>query len=530
MSVESRRVTKTEVWVGWESQVVNGIYPLRRFLGGSNHSSVFLTENKTEGLLNAAIKLVPADSQDATQAQLVHWGMAAAHSHPHLIRIFDVGRCQLGGRAFLFVVMEYAEQTLAQILPKRALTPDEARELLQPTLNALTYLHRHRLVQGQLKPSNVLVVNDQLKLASDTIRSTGQLANGVVRTSLYDPPELTDGVICAAGDVWSLGITLVEALTQHPPAWLDERSGTVSLASGLPAPFVDIVRHCLNPTPANRPTVIELGAQLNPVARAHPITVSQAPQYEPPSEAPPPRRSSKSPMGTLAIAALFVILLGAWVSWFMLHEHPGSRNSASGVSQGRVERAPARVDASATGTAGAVADIDPAAVPAASSSATFTARPAATTVESTATATATATTAELRKLEEPQASRELPKATARTLETASPASAAPIQPSAQPEDASGVVLHKELPDIARIIRGRIRGHVKVTVRVLVDPAGNVVGEFFENPGPSRYFAGLAGDAAGQWKFVPTQQHGSRVWLLRFEFTTSGATVQVAGTN
>ena len=526
MSVESRRVTKTEVWVGWESQVVNGLYPLRRFLGGSNHSSVFLTENKSEGLPNAAIKLVPADSQETTQAQLVHWGMAAAHSHPHLIRIFDVGRCQLGGRGFLFVVMEYAEQTLAQILPKRALSPDEARELLLPTLNALTYLHRHRLVQGQLKPSNVLVVNDQLKLASDTIRSTGQLTNGVVRTSLYDPPELTEGLICAAGDVWSLGITLVEALTQHPPAWLDERSGTVSLATGLPAPFVDTVRRCLNPTPANRPTVIELGAQFNPVAHAHPITVSQAPEYEPSIETPPPHRSSKSPMPTLAIAALFVIAIGAWFSWPMLHEHAGSRNSASGVSQGRVERAPARVDA--TATAGAAPDVTDAAVPAASSSTAFTASPAATTVESTATATAT--TAELRKSEEPQASRELPQPTARTLETASPASAAPIQPSLQPEDASGVVLHKELPDIARIIRGRIRGHVKVTVRVLVDPAGNVVGEFFENPGPSRYYAGLAGDAAGRWKFVPTDQRGSRVWLLRFEFTTSGATVQVAGTN
>jgi hypothetical protein len=32
-----------------------------------------------------------------------------------------MGRCQLGGYPFLFVVMEYAEQTLAQILPHWAL-------------------------------------------------------------------------------------------------------------------------------------------------------------------------------------------------------------------------------------------------------------------------------------------------------------------------------------------------------------------------------------------------------------------------
>ena len=32
MSAEPKRVTKTEVWVGWENQVINGAYPLRRFL------------------------------------------------------------------------------------------------------------------------------------------------------------------------------------------------------------------------------------------------------------------------------------------------------------------------------------------------------------------------------------------------------------------------------------------------------------------------------------------------------------------
>jgi hypothetical protein len=73
--------------------------------------------------------------------------------------------------------------------------------------------------------------------------------------------------------------------------------------------------------------------------------------------------------------------------------------------------------------------------------------------------------------------------------------------------------------------GKIRGHVNVAVRVLVDPSGNVVGEFFENPGPSRYFARLAGDAAGPWTFAPTDQRAFRVWLLRFEFTRDGATVR-----
>jgi len=93
----------------------------------------------------------------------------------------------------------------------------------------------------------------------------------------------------------------------------------------------------------------------------------------------------------------------------------------------------------------------------------------------------------------------------------------------------GSVLHQTLPDIPRSIREKIRDHVNVSVRVLVDPVGNVVGEFLENAGPSRYFARQAGDAATEWKFVPTDGHGPRVWMLKFEFTRAATTVRASGT-
>src|SRR5258708_308380 len=100
MSAEARRITNAEVWTEWEGQGVHGVYPLRRFLGRSSHSAVFLPESSADNLPNVAIKFVPADPLQ-TEAQLVQWGTAATLSHPHLLRIFDVGRCQLGGRGFL---------------------------------------------------------------------------------------------------------------------------------------------------------------------------------------------------------------------------------------------------------------------------------------------------------------------------------------------------------------------------------------------------------------------------------------------
>lgn len=321
-------MTEIEIWTKWESQIVNGLFPLRRFLGRSNHSVVFLTEFRAQNLPKAAIKLIPADPA-VDELQLSRWQRIAALSHPHLMRILDSGRCKLGGHPFLFVVMEYAEQTLAQILPHRPLTPDEAREMLIPTLDALAYLHRKNLVQGQLKPVNFLVVNDQLKLASDTIRSAGEAAIVSAKPSVYDPPEARSGAIEAAGDVWSLGITLVEALTQNPAAGLGESSD----------PLTGAVRRCLSPNPAGRPTISELQAQLGPTSQG-PAPQAPAPQVsrlpvdmKVPGKPAPAPAASKTRLLVPAIAVGVIVLVAVWASMRPFRSHPKAAPPASSIAQ-----------------------------------------------------------------------------------------------------------------------------------------------------------------------------------------------------
>jgi serine/threonine-protein kinase len=532
MSAEPRRVTKTEVWVGWENQVVNSAYPLRRWLGGSNHSAVFLTEYRPEGITQAAIKLVPADTLE-TEAQLVQWGTAATLNHPHLLRLFDVGRCHIGGRVYLYVVMEYADQTLAQLLPRRALSPDETRDMLIPALSALNFLHRNGLVQGQVKPTNLLVVGDHLKLASDTIRSAGKLSSGILRASLHDPPELKDGEIGPAGDIWGLGVTLVEALTQHPPSWPDSKAETVSLTVSIPPLFVDTVRRCLNRTPSARPTAGELEGQFNPAVHAHPITVvaAEEPVYEVATVSTASNDSPASGMARtgsgsgvlmLGVAAVLVLGLAVWVSRtiFVGPMQPSAGSAPAAVAQ-PAATAPAVASQAAPAEPEAVAAPSVADAGRANSGSHEAFDPSAASSE--------------HSVAEPPVARATPSA---PLPTASAAAAAPaasgsVAPnadlSAQSPDIVGSVLHQQLPDIPRNIREKIRGHVNVTVRVLVDPTGNVVGEFLENAGPSRYFAHQAGDAAIDWKFVPSDGRGPRVWMLKFEFTRAGTTVRSVGT-
>ena len=306
----------TEDWTKeWERRIVNGVYPLRRFLGRSNHSVVFLTECKAQNLAQAAIKILPADPALA-ERKLAHWRRVATLSHPRLLRIFDAGRCKLGGHKFLFVVMEVADQNLAQILPHRALTSDETRDMLPALLDGLAYLHGKNLVQGAFKPPNVLVIGDQVKLASDTIRPAGEAHSSLTKSTAYDPPEAKSGRIATSGDIWALGITLVEALTQTPPDWSRERADPVSLPANLPPEYADAVGKCLNRNPAQRPTVGELAAQLRHSGAMRPQSAAPPAAHEPLLGAPPAQKFTKT---RFLVTAGAVALLTVWVVWAGMH-------------------------------------------------------------------------------------------------------------------------------------------------------------------------------------------------------------------
>src|ERR1700688_3092854 len=206
MQTSGHGTRMTRDWKQWEGQIVNGTFPLRQYLGGSEHSAVFLTERRGREPQRAVIKLIPADPATAG-VQLSRWEATAKVSHPHLLRLFETGSCQLDKLVLLYVVMEYAEENLGQILPQRPLTPEETRDLLEPALDALAFIHGKGLVHGRLKPSNVMAAQDQLKLSSDSLMKAGEPVAGSAWASAYDAPEIASGKILPASDSWSLGVT-----------------------------------------------------------------------------------------------------------------------------------------------------------------------------------------------------------------------------------------------------------------------------------------------------------------------------------
>jgi TonB family protein len=247
----------TRSWKQYEGQRISETFPLHRYLGGEGNHAVFLTEYGEPAPQKAAIKIILGDER--TDLQLHRWNLVANLAHPHLTRIIAMGRSHLSDEPLIYLLMEYANENLAEVIPTRPLTAEEAREMLKPALSVLAYVHDHGFLHGHLKPANILAVDGRLEISSDDLCRIED-ARGSRTPDAYTPPEIEG--ISPAGDVWSLGMTLVEALTQRLPARPLTGQHEPVVPETLPDPFLEIARGCLRSDPTSRWTVTEIEARL----------------------------------------------------------------------------------------------------------------------------------------------------------------------------------------------------------------------------------------------------------------------------
>jgi hypothetical protein len=455
----------TRDWVG---RVIDGKFTLREWLGGSERGAVFRTELEGPRAEKAAIKLIPADAADAG-VRYASWASSMKLSHPHLMSVFRFGRCQIDGLSLIYAVTEFADEVLAQVLPDRPISPDEAQEMLDPVVDALSYLHGRGFVHGYLKPTNIMVVDNRLKIPGDNVRLAGNSRKSASALSAYDAPELVSRPISPPADLWSLGVTLVEALTQREPAVGPAAPFEPGVIESIPQPFADIARHCLRENPAQRWSADDVKRCLGSGAA---------------ESAPAAKAERKSPAGKLAalIAALAVLIVIA----FVLLPHS--------------KRQPA--------TPAAPANSSPTAPAATSQPATPSPAPATPQASSAPTPQSAAQPS-------PQAAPPAPQVTVPP----------PREPQApQGSLVKGSVAQRVLPDVPQKASATIQGKVSVAIRAAVDARGAVSVATFESEGPSKYFGRLALDASREWKFQPAQSGGQAVpsvWILRFEFRNDG---------
>jgi serine/threonine protein kinase len=207
------------------------------------------------------------------------------------MRVYAAGRTRLDGLPLVYAVSKQPDENLGEVIQERPLTNEEARVVLDALLSCVAYLHQHRLVHGHIAPRNIVAVGDRVKLTTDCI-SEAQADNG------------EGGVRTYSADMYGIGTTLVEILTQEryvPTADpLDENASIRRLAS----PFREIAVGCLQPDPSRRWTATHAMQALagtnyydDPVPNVRPV--------QQPSE---PKRLNRAAFAY--IGAVLVCLLG----------------------------------------------------------------------------------------------------------------------------------------------------------------------------------------------------------------------------
>jgi hypothetical protein len=219
-------------------------------------------------LLRAEAGAVPALMQGfLTEAEIL-----AGLDHPSVIRVRDLAPVPRG----YAIVMDLVRglDLRRRLQADGPLPPAVAAEVVAQVADALEYVHRKRIVHGDVKPGNILVPVDG---------SPVRLADFGVARRLDDPPGTTHATpeyvapeVVAGGppspeaDVYALGIVLYELLCGRSPfrggtpaEVLARHTSCVAVPPpGMPAAIWPVIEDCLNLDSRLRPGAAAIAGRL----------------------------------------------------------------------------------------------------------------------------------------------------------------------------------------------------------------------------------------------------------------------------
>lgn len=211
-----------------------GRYQLMHLLGRGGMGEVWQAYDSAMDRV-VALKLLPAQLADdeTFQERFRREARAAAGlDEPHIVPIHDFG--EIEGR--LYVTMRLIKgQDLLTLIAHRPLEPARAVNIISQIASALNAAHRVGLVHRDVKPSNILVTDDDFaylidfgiaRMSEDTRMTNTGIAVG---TWAYMAPErFGSGTADARADVYALACVLHQALTGLPPFPVDSMEQIVT--------------------------------------------------------------------------------------------------------------------------------------------------------------------------------------------------------------------------------------------------------------------------------------------------------------
>ncbi|KAK2871283.1 hypothetical protein Q8A67_023810 [Cirrhinus molitorella] len=195
-------------------------------LGDGAFGKVYKAHNQTTGVL-AAVKVIEVRSEEQLDDYITEIDILASCRHANIISLMDA----IFFEGWLWILIEYCPGgALDDIMLEleRGLTEQQISEVCCQTLQALSYLHQHHIIHRDLKAGNILLTLDgQVKLADFGVSAKNDYTlhkrSTFIGTPYWMAPEVImcetskDNPYTTKADIWSLGITLIEAAEMEPP-------------------------------------------------------------------------------------------------------------------------------------------------------------------------------------------------------------------------------------------------------------------------------------------------------------------------
>ncbi|MDP8973491.1 MAG: serine/threonine protein kinase [Actinomycetota bacterium] len=193
-------------------------------------------------------------------------------THPHIVRAYET----IEQPHPTLILETLTGATLAYLIDisHRRLPLSDIVHLGLHLCSAIHYLHRRGILHLDLKPSNIVSERQLAKVLDLSVaRPPGNGVKGVGTANYMSPEQARGDALGPAADVWGIGAVLFEAAAGEEPfdayddetryEQLERRADSIRSHRRVPRAFAAAVDACLEPDPAERPTVKDLMGTLN---------------------------------------------------------------------------------------------------------------------------------------------------------------------------------------------------------------------------------------------------------------------------
>lgn len=195
-----------------------GKYQILKKLGSGGFGTVYLAEDTFLKSLRA-LKIphrIGSQVEKHLQESVVQTKLL---DHPNIVKLLTVDMIDKN----IIMVMEYVKGTdLEKLLDEKDhLDIKTALKYFLQLLSALEFAHKHKVIHRDIRPSNILIdENDNIKVAdfgTSRLLTEKQFATTKIGSPPYMAPEQFEGRAVLASDIYSAGCLFYEMASGLPP-------------------------------------------------------------------------------------------------------------------------------------------------------------------------------------------------------------------------------------------------------------------------------------------------------------------------